>query len=189
MKVQNTHTLGFFLGPGFPLGLGNPSGPRGAALFVPGFGPGTPFLLDASAGVSRLLAPGVPLGAGVELLSEMLSTGEADATGTFGVEADEAVDFDFDVPLRDGGFDDGNWANLSGEMFRIMILLCFDALVPFRVFALPDDATDDVGSEPDPGIVVFGGDDGRAEGALMALSVAVRDSLLAQFRGESGSPD
>jgi hypothetical protein len=38
----------------------------------------------------------------------MLSTGEADATGGFGVEAEEAVDFDFDVPLRDDGFDDGS---------------------------------------------------------------------------------
>jgi hypothetical protein len=102
------YSLGFFFGPGFPLGLGSPSGPRGAALFVPGFGPGTPFLLDTSIGVRRLLAPGVPPGAGVELPSEMLSTGEAEATGAFGVEADEGDDFDFDVPLRDGGFDDGN---------------------------------------------------------------------------------
>lgn len=107
-KVLETHNLGFFFGPGFPRGLGSPSGPRGAALFVPGFGPGTPFLLVASAGVGKLLAPGVPPGAGVELLSETLPADEAEATGGFGVEADEGDDFDFDVPLRDGGFDDGN---------------------------------------------------------------------------------
>ena len=107
-KEPETHNLGFFLGPGFPLGLGSPSGPRGAALFVPGFGPGTPFLLVTSPGVGKLLAPGVPPGAGVELLSETLPADEAEATGGFGVEADEGVDFDFDVPLRDGGLDDGN---------------------------------------------------------------------------------
>jgi hypothetical protein len=103
----------------------------------------------------------------------MLSAGEAEATGGFGVEADEGVDFDFDVPLRDG-FDDGNWANLSGERFKMTILLCFDALLPFRVFVLPDDAAGAVVIAADPDIAVFGGDEGRAEGALIALSVAVR---------------
>ena len=54
------------------------------------------------------------------------------------------------------------------------ILLCFDALLPFRVFGLPDDAAGAAAIVPDPDIAVFGGDDGRAERAPVAVSVAVR---------------
>lgn len=58
------------LGPGLPLGLGVPSGSvacvgAGADLFVPGFGPGTPFrlpsLLVAASPSSSPVAMGVPL--------------------------------------------------------------------------------------------------------------------------------
>jgi hypothetical protein len=79
---------------------------------------------------------------------------------------------------------------LSGERLKMTILLCFDALLPFRVFVLAGDAAGAVVIVPDPDIAVFGGDDGRAEGALVALPVAVRDLVLAPlWGGEGGSPD
>ena len=45
----STHSLAFFLGPGLPRGLGAPLASNcDAVLFIPGFGPGTPFLFAAA---------------------------------------------------------------------------------------------------------------------------------------------
>ena len=77
-----TYSLGFFLGPGLPLGLGSPSGVRfDDALLEPGLGPGIPFRFIAVAGgASEPVAAGVPFVAGVGLESEGISGGEGSTT-------------------------------------------------------------------------------------------------------------
>lgn len=71
VHANDTYRRGFFFGPGLPLGFGAPSD-GGAALFVPGLGPGTPFLLPVPdvGGTSDLLSEALAeaLGSGVALL-------------------------------------------------------------------------------------------------------------------------
>lgn len=73
---------GFFLGPGLPRGFGAPSRLICDALrFMPGFGPGMPFLLTGfGGGASRLLAVAAE-GTGVSLESDALAEGDGSATG------------------------------------------------------------------------------------------------------------
>jgi len=71
----------FFLGPGFPRGLGTPSIVICDALrFMPGFGPGMPFrFTPLDGGASKLLFD-PPFGIGVELESDTLPEGDGSAT-------------------------------------------------------------------------------------------------------------
>lgn len=79
-----TYIRGFFLGPGFPLGLGKPSGVRLlAALLVPGFGPGIPLFFGAAAGGASefgLDGVSVPLAEGTALGSAGVSEGDGSTT-------------------------------------------------------------------------------------------------------------
>lgn len=81
-SLTRSPSLGFFLGPGLPLGLGSPSGVRfDDALLEPGLGPGIPFRFIAVAGgASEPVAVGVPFVAGVGLESEGISEGEGSTT-------------------------------------------------------------------------------------------------------------
>lgn len=67
-EVKTTHSLGFFLGPGLPLGLGWPSTVR--FRFVPGAGPFRFFTGSPFVAVSPFVTP---FGAGVEFDSEATS--------------------------------------------------------------------------------------------------------------------
>lgn len=74
-----TYRRGFFLGPGLPRGLGVPSLDCPAVRFVPGFGPGMPFLFAPfCGGASELLSS-----AGVEPLT-------ADAASASGADSGSA---------------------------------------------------------------------------------------------------
>lgn len=85
-----TYSLGFFLGPGLPLGLGPRSPFWVRPLLFPGLGPGIPFLR----------APSAP--AGVEGASEALSTDEAGGTASPEVD-DGGDDMSFGLSLSSEG--------------------------------------------------------------------------------------
>jgi hypothetical protein len=76
-SFRETYNLAFFLGPGFPLGFGSPSGPNETpeALFIP-------FFLIPSVGGGINDGTGVPFGMGVVVVVVVLSTGfSADVLG------------------------------------------------------------------------------------------------------------
>lgn len=80
VNVRVTYRRGFFLGPGFPLGFAfGPASACAAVRFVPGLGPGTPFLLPlvAGGGARELLSVAVASvpGTGVPLVSEASGAG------------------------------------------------------------------------------------------------------------------
>lgn len=81
-SLTRSPSLGFFFGPGLPLGLGSPSGVRfDDALLEPGLGPGIPFrFIVVAGGASEPVAVGVPFVASVGLESEGISEGEGSTT-------------------------------------------------------------------------------------------------------------
>ena len=85
MHAIETYSLGFFFGPGLPLGLG-PSTPAPNALFPGGFGARRVFRLLSSTGGGTLFDP---VGAGVVFDSDLTSTGEACSVFGTGVDVDE----------------------------------------------------------------------------------------------------
>ncbi len=91
-----TYNLAFFLGPGFPLGLGNPSGPScgPAHLF-------TPFFLTPSVGGSISDGTGVPFGTGVlgEDSVGAFSPFELEVVAGIGFERVDDESFDGDSSL------------------------------------------------------------------------------------------
>lgn len=83
MNSRKTYSRGFFFGPGFPLGLGMPSGmSEDGPLFVPGLGPGMPFRFTPfGGGASDSVFGVVPSGTGVEVES-FCSTASVEGDGS-----------------------------------------------------------------------------------------------------------
>lgn len=101
---SRTYNLGFFLGPGFPLGLLTASVPSLAAAAERL----TPFFLDPSADCPVLESTGVPSGAGVGAFdSEALSAFELDvvagATGVLGEPFDSVASLGSDSASTGSG--------------------------------------------------------------------------------------
>lgn len=124
-KEKSTYNLGFFLGPGFPLGLGSPSGPNaGPALLL------TPFFLTSSVGGGIDTGTGVPTAAGVLALdSTGISPFELDAAGG-GLEMVEEESFDGDSSLT-GGAGSNDCRTLGGRG-NLTIKLPFETDADFR---------------------------------------------------------
>lgn len=120
---RDAYSLGFFFGPGFPLGFGVESVPTPEPRFAPGFGPGKPFFFASSAVGSRF---GVAPGAGVEFVSEAFSVDEVEATGAAGVEVDDEDDLDLES-LRDEGLG-AKRVSKVGERCNLTILLDLEFL-------------------------------------------------------------
>jgi hypothetical protein len=122
-EFLDSYSLGFFLGPGLPRGLGKASPIWARVRLLPGFGPGMPFLRVPSVGT-----------AGVEAASDPLSTEDAGGTGS-AVEEEAEGD---ELPLG------GSFLPLTGvlekrlrrpgESLRMMIRLERSALLdrPFE---------------------------------------------------------
>ena len=115
---RHAYSLGFFFGPGFPLGFGVGSEPTPEPCFVPGFGPDMPFFFASSAVGSRA---GVAPLAGVEFVSDAFSVDEVEATGAAGVDVDDEDDLDLES-LRDEGLDEKR-VSKAGERCNMTILL------------------------------------------------------------------
>lgn len=90
-----TYNLGFFLGPGFPLGFGRPSGPSSPAadLLVPGPFAG-PLFLGPSVGGNIAVELGVLADAGVSVFDScFIPPGDEAAAGrVFVTVADDVLD-------------------------------------------------------------------------------------------------
>jgi hypothetical protein len=115
-----TYSLAFFLGPGFPLGFGRPSGVNtGPALLF------TPFFFGPSVGGGiDDVGTGVPLATGVfELDSGGLSPFELGATGRV-FEAVDEDSFEGDSSLTTGF--SANLSRTLGDKFNVMINDVFD---------------------------------------------------------------
>lgn len=136
MLMQDVaYSLAFFFGPGFPLSFGVVSVPEPAPLFVPGFGPGIPFLFDSSLPFcEESAAPG----AGVLFDSDAFSVDDVEATRGAGVEVDDDEDFALDS-FRVAGLDEKRMSKL-GESRNLTILLVFEV---FEVFDDRSPADDD----------------------------------------------
>lgn len=80
-NCRGTYSLGFFLGPGFPRGLGSTSPTWCSPLLLPGFGPGTPLRRDASFMVAGVVEP----------TSDALSAEEAGSAGSAVDTGDDAL--------------------------------------------------------------------------------------------------
>ena len=120
---RDTYSLGFFFGPGFPLGFGVDSVPTPDPRFVPGFGPAMPFFFVSSvAGSTAELAPG----AGVEFVSDAFSVDEVEATSGTGVDVEDEDDLDLES-LRDEGLDEKR-VSKAGERCNLTILLALEFL-------------------------------------------------------------
>lgn len=138
-----TYSLGFFFGPGFPLGLGSPSAVKERPLFEPGFGPGIPFLLGAASVGFACLFPdeGVSaLGAGVALLdSDGASSRLCSTVGFDGVDRGEfeVVDFEREFFFTAGAF--GSKRASSDEVSWSLIIFDLDGF--------PVDLADEAGAE------------------------------------------
>lgn len=135
-NVNYTYSLGFFFGPGFPLGFGVLSAIILVDLFDPAFAPG-PLFFGISAGGEPAVG-----GAGVAFDSDAFSdelplvllTASAVVSARPGVEEDEGADFCFEF-LRDADLG-SNSLSIEGDRLRVTIL---DNLVIF----LPRDADAD----------------------------------------------
>lgn len=117
-ECECTYSLGFFLGPGFPRGLGGPlSTPCPSPLFEPGSGPFRFFI-----GWSRFVWS--VDGTGVRLVSDGSSWTDTgfSSTSTFGVDAD--CDDGDDFASSCFGADEKR-DRRSGESLRIAIRDCF----------------------------------------------------------------
>lgn len=135
-QAVHTYSLGFFLGPGLPLGLGVPSA-EGADRFVPVLGFEPPFFLLSLGGGARELPSSVALTAleaGDAVDSVVGSVVGATMTGVEAVTDDLPDEVDFEG----AGESDGNLERSSGLSLRTIFLLCFDDLVP----DLDDDGVD-----------------------------------------------
>lgn len=116
-----TYNLAFFLGPGLPLGLGSPSGPKtGPALLF------TPFFLTPSVGggIDEGKGTGVPEAAGVLAFdSDGLSPFELGTTGC-GFETVDDDSFDGDSSLT--GAAGSNLCRSLGDSLNVMTMLPFE---------------------------------------------------------------
>lgn len=115
---RHAYSLGFFFGPGFPLGFGVDSEPTPEPRFVPGFSPDMPFFFASSTVGSRA---GVAPEAGVEFVSDAFPVDEAEATGAAGVDVDDEDNLDLES-LRDEGLDEKR-VSKAGERCNMTILL------------------------------------------------------------------
>ncbi len=90
--------MAFFFGPGLALDLVAPSTPAPSSLFIPVFGPGSPFWELSSAGDGLMVGTvdtgvGVGLALGSGLITAFVSAGVAGSRGAivFGVEGEAFV--------------------------------------------------------------------------------------------------
>jgi len=121
LSVRPSSNLGFFFGPGLPLGLSSPSA-CADVLFTPVF----PFFLIPSTGGGIVVGSSVPLGAGVFAFdSDPFSPGDKVVAGSV---LDAVVDEAFD----DEGFDSdsflmtptgSNGRRLLGDSLSVIIML------------------------------------------------------------------
>lgn len=122
-EITNTYSLGFFFGPGFPLGLGVVSLIWFTPRLAPGLGPGTPL----RRGVSAAEVPA----AGVDAASDALSDGgigastedDAGEEGSFSLTGESALDSSslmilFFLSFTSGGGGLAKRLNKSGESLR-----------------------------------------------------------------------
>jgi hypothetical protein len=142
-KRTAAYSLGFFLGPGLPLGFGTTSTPWPRPRLLPGFGPGIPFLFGISAtGVGVVPVPA----AGVEAASEPLPAEEAGAPGAAVVEEgdEEALSWS---PLS-GAELPGKRPRAVDDTFRTIVLLGLG-----EWFDRPDDEVEEAPVVCEDGIV------------------------------------
>lgn len=128
-SIDPSSSLAFFFGPGFPLGLGSPSGPSATPelLF-------TPFFLGTSVGGGISEGTGVPFGTGVLVVDSMgFSADGVGAVMGIVLEGVEVESFDGESSLilasLTSCFTSAAGSNLRkalGDNFRVMIRLPFD---------------------------------------------------------------